>query len=150
VLTGALLVLAVFMVRPRKPLRIALTAIVVLALAYGVYTIFTQLEFSRIESLTKQYSVAMQPSVVEAVENERKGGNGTIIQNHLEYFKVFDVVGNSAKVLVVTSMETTGSSGYVYTERTGWSRYMKQQEGTWEFDNTKPIEVVENPWPPYY
>jgi hypothetical protein len=99
----------------------------------------------------------MRPVIFKEVDGQRQMGEA-LIETHLEYIKVFEVNSESAKVLVVVINKMISGNGYVDSGRAGTFRYLRQQEGKWIIDTTKPEEVIWDDmgvpdgatWPPYH
>jgi hypothetical protein len=121
--------------------RIALLILVIGAFVVVVYEAIMHLTYSRIEGLTQQYGAQMQPAIIKEVEGNRQEGK-MLIETRLEYFKVFDIISDTAKVFVVVTSKSTHSYGYIDYNRSGSFRYLRWQSGKWVIDTLKPEELI--------
>jgi hypothetical protein len=140
-----------------RSIKIVLLLLGTITIAIGTYEVALQFAYSHIESLTNQYGPAMQSVITKDAENKKQEGK-MIMETRLVYFKVFDVVSDSAKVYVVFSGTSTFNNGYAMSSKAGGFRYLRQQNGSWMIDSTKPDELIwddggaldGSTWPPYH
>jgi hypothetical protein len=143
----------------KKVRRLGLLTFIIIALAVGGYEIALQRAYMDVESLTQEYSAEIQPILIKSIEKEGKLGDH-LITDTVEYFKVFNVTLDTAKVFVVSDVSVNNGANQELVDREGEFKYLKKVDGSWQVDTAKPIEViwswysseliVKRTWPPYY
>lgn len=143
----------------KRVLQLGLLSFIIIALATGGYEIVLQRAYMGVERLTREYSAEIQPILIKSIDKEDKLGDHLITVT-MEYFKVFNVTLDTAKVFVVSDVSVNNGTSQELVDREGCFKYMKKVGGIWQVDTTKPVEVIwswfsteliaKRTWPPYY
>lgn len=137
--------------------KVYFAIVATLIIIIGIYEAILQSAYSRVEKLTNEYGLLIQPIIAKEINTNEKNGRMSI-EIHLEYIKVFDVTSDSGKVYLVTNTTLTHSYGYVQRDRTGFYVYLKRDGNEWAIDSAKPEEMIWDQygaadgmtWPPYH
>jgi hypothetical protein len=158
-LTGILVIgttIGIFTIGWKKVAGIAAAGIIGILLAIGVFKLAAQVEYTRIDHLTDQYSAEMLPAITKSANKQGKVGL-LVFTSTLDYIKVFEVKADTAKVFVATDMVSIGADGYRMKDRFNDFYFLMRQNRKWIIDPTRSVDGIweaqgnsdRMTWPPY-
>lgn len=115
-----------------------------------------QVAYAEIERLTELHESEIADTIETAVTAVQYPGSR--YHEIVEYLKIFEYSQEHAKVFVVTQILPVNNEKGSLNDRVGVFYYLLYQNGTWNVDQTEPLEVIWSKlgsadgetWPPFY